>query len=93
VHRFGPLVALDITANAYLLHMVRNVAAALEQVGSGSRPEEWSAVVLKERDRRLLGPTGPPRGLYLVDVRYPTYPFPDGIAPGPLRALGPLPRF
>lgn len=92
VRRHGSLVVLDITANAFLLHMVRNVAAGLAQVGSGSRPPEWLAELLLHRDRGGLGPTAPARGLYLVGVRYPGYRFPAAPAPGPLRALGALDR-
>jgi len=92
VHRHGSLVVLDITANAFLLHMVRNIAAGLAQVGSGAQPPEWLAALLEARNRQLLGPTAPARGLHLVDVRYPGYRFPPGSPPAPLRALGDLTR-
>ncbi|MDH3642590.1 MAG: tRNA pseudouridine(38-40) synthase TruA, partial [Gammaproteobacteria bacterium] len=93
VHRYGGLVMLDITANAFLLHMVRNIAAGLVDVGGGVRPAGWLGELLQKNDRRLLGPTAPARGLYLVGVRYPEYQLPDGEPPGPLRALGALSRF
>ena len=92
VRRYGSLILLDIAANAFLLHMVRNIAAALFEIGTGSQPWEWLALLLGQRNRQLLGPTGPARGLYLVGVRYPGYPFPPGEAPAPLRALGNLER-
>ncbi len=93
VRRYGSLVVLDIVANAFLLHMVRNIAAGLVQVGTGARPDQWLAELLGQEDRQLLGPTAPPRGLYLVGVRYPGYRFPAGQAPAPLRALDSLERF
>lgn len=93
VTRAGDLVILDITANAFLLHMVRNIAGALKQVGEGRRPEAWVGDMLAGRDRTVLGPTAPPQGLYLVDVAYPGYDFPPPAAPPLLRALQGLERF
>jgi tRNA pseudouridine38-40 synthase len=93
VNRYGPLIVLDIAANAFLLHMVRNIAAGLGEVGAGARAEHWLAELLGDKNRQMLGPTAPSRGLYLVGVRYPGYQFPAGHAPAPLRALGGLERF
>ena len=92
VERHGDLVLLDVAANAFLLHMVRNIASALEQIGSGARDERWLRALLAGRDRRELGPTAPPHGLYLVNVRYPGYDFPPPPPPPLLRALGNLAR-
>ncbi|TVP52566.1 MAG: tRNA pseudouridine(38-40) synthase TruA [Halomonadaceae bacterium] len=71
VQRQGHFVLLDITANAFLHHMVRNIAGSLMSVGAGEQPSRWIAEVLQGKDRRLSGITAPPFGLYLVDVRYP----------------------
>ena len=90
VQRYGDLVVLDIAANAFLLHMVRNIAGALWRVGSSEQPIEWLGQLLEQQDRRLLGPTAPPQGLYLVAVRYPGYELPAGPPPPLLRSLGPL---
>lgn len=67
----GPFVVIEVTANAFLHHMVRNISGALLAVGSGERPPEWVAEVLATRDRRAAGITAPAAGLYLVSVRYP----------------------
>jgi tRNA pseudouridine38-40 synthase len=89
VRRFDDLVVLDITANAFLHHMVRNIAGALLQVGRGERQPEWIGEILIQRDRRLLGPTAPPTGLYLVDVQYgASFVFPRWRPPAILRAIG-----
>ena len=89
VSRFGDLVVLDIEANAFLLHMVRNIASMLAQVGRRKRPEGWVGDLLLGRDRRVLGPTAPPQGLYLAHVIYPQeLGLPGGRLPPPLRALG-----
>ena len=89
VRRHGPVVVLDVQANAFLLHMVRNIASALQQVGSLARPTDWLHELLASRDRSTLGITAPPQGLYLVGVGYP----PHWGLPGPrlpplLRTLG-----
>lgn len=71
VWREADLVKIAVTANAFLHHMVRNIAGVLTAVGRGKQPEQWVAEVLAARDRRQGGVTAPPQGLYLVDVRYP----------------------
>ena len=93
VHRTGSIVFIDIQANAFLLHMVRNIAGALWQLGTGERDTDWLQAVFEGRDRTRLGATAPPHGLYLVQVDYPGYQFPRPQLPGLLRALGGLDRF
>ena len=92
VHRIafrttGEIGVLNVEANAFLLHMVRNIAGALVQVGDGRRPESWIGDCLRARDRRRIGMTAPARGLYLVDVQYPGYDFPAGRLPPLLSGL------
>jgi tRNA pseudouridine38-40 synthase len=64
-------VEIEVSANAFLHHMVRNLAGSLLAVGRGERPPEWIGELLVGRDRRLAGVTAPPQGLYLAGVRYP----------------------
>lgn len=71
VFRRGPLVVIDVRANAFLLHMVRNIAGVLTAVGTGKRPPEWARQVLTARDRTQGGVTAPAAGLYLVQADYP----------------------
>ncbi len=73
VTRSGDLVVIDISANAFLHHMVRNIAGVLMMIGTGEQPEAWAAEVLAARDRRRGGMTAPPHGLYLVGVDYPSW--------------------
>ncbi|HYM36595.1 MAG TPA: tRNA pseudouridine(38-40) synthase TruA [Steroidobacteraceae bacterium] len=72
VRRYDERVIIDITANAFLHHMVRNIAGVLIAIGVGDRHDDWCEEVLNARDRRLGGVTAPPQGLTLVGVRYPT---------------------
>lgn len=71
VSRHGELIVIDLTANAFLHHMVRNIAGVLIAVGSGKHPVSWVDDVLKAKDRRLGAETAPSYGLYLVQVNYP----------------------
>jgi len=72
VTRRGECVVLDITANAFLHHMVRNIAGLLLSIGQGESRPERVAEVLATRDRRQNAATAPPDGLYLAGVRYPS---------------------
>lgn len=71
VWRRAELVVIDIRANAFLHHMVRNIAGVLLAVGDGRRDPAWVARLLASRDRTLGADTAPACGLYLVDVSYP----------------------
>ncbi len=71
VHEFGRFIVIDIRANAFLHHMVRNIAGVLMQIGCGEKPVGWCAEVLQATCRREGGLTAPAFGLYLVDVTYP----------------------
>ncbi|MEQ6341294.1 MAG: tRNA pseudouridine(38-40) synthase TruA [Gammaproteobacteria bacterium] len=71
VTRQGELIFIDIEANAFLHHMVRNIAGVLMAIGAGEREPVWAHEVLEMRDRTLGGVTAPPHGLYLMEVGYP----------------------
>ena len=86
VRRRRGFIVIDIEADAFLLHMVRNIAGSLMAVGRGEHKPKWIAELLQARDRRLAEPTAPPDGLYLVQVRYPrrfSLPRPDKPQPPP----------
>lgn len=69
--RQNGLVIMNIRANAYLHHMVRNIAGVLITIGNGEEQPEWAKKVLDARDRTKGGVTAPPNGLYLLNVEYP----------------------
>ena len=71
VTRQDELLLIDIEANAFLHHMVRNIAGVLMTIGAGEHEPVWAKRVLEGRDRSLGGVTGPPDGLYLMEVVYP----------------------
>ncbi|WP_242106933.1 tRNA pseudouridine(38-40) synthase TruA [Luteimonas aquatica] len=71
VRRDGDLVEIDVQANAFLHHMVRNIVGSLLPVGRGERPEAWIAELLAGRDRTLAGPTAPSTGLVFLGPLYP----------------------
>lgn len=71
VGRDGDLVWIDVAANAFLHHMVRNLAGLLIDVGTGDAAPAWATEVLESRDRRRGAMTAPPDGLYLRAIRYP----------------------
>jgi tRNA pseudouridine38-40 synthase len=73
VTRCGELVLIEIRANAFLHHMVRNITGALLAVGDGRRPAEWISELLEGRDRTAGAETAPADGLYLADVEYPAH--------------------
>ena len=64
------LVALVISADRFLHHMVRNIVGSVVEVGRGSRPPQWVGEVLATRDRARAGPTAPAHGLTLLGVTY-----------------------
>jgi len=84
VSRQGNYIILDVKANAFLHHMVRNIAGSLMKVGQGLKPVTWIKEVLEARNRCLAGITAPSAGLYFVDVDYPEE------FELPARPLGPL---
>lgn len=71
ITRDGQMIYLDAEANAFLHHMVRNIAGVLIAIGAGERPPGWAKQVLEQRDRTVGGVTAPAHGLYLTRVAYP----------------------
>ena len=65
VERRGDWVSIEVTANAFLHHMVRNIVGLLLAVGRGEAPPEWAGEVLAGRDRTRSAATAPAAGLYL----------------------------
>jgi tRNA pseudouridine38-40 synthase len=71
VTHHGELVHIRAHANAFLQHMVRNIAGVLITIGAGEREPVWAKEVLAARDRAAGGATAAPDGLYLREIEYP----------------------
>lgn len=71
VTRMQQYVIVDIKANAFLHHMVRNIVGCLIEIGSGKKADAWLKQVLDAKDRTKAAATAKPGGLYLVEVDYP----------------------
>ena len=69
-HQAGELLIMDIEANAFLHHMVRNIIGVLLKVGKKEQPVEWVKEVLESGDRTRAGTTAKPNGLYLIKAHY-----------------------
>jgi tRNA pseudouridine38-40 synthase len=67
----GSLIILDIQADGFLHHMVRNIAGVLLKIGQGEAEPTWAKDVLAAKDRTMAGITAPAEGLYFVDALYP----------------------
>jgi len=72
VVRQKDFVIIDIRANAFLHHMVRNIVGVLQEIGIGKREPNWAQEVLLGRKRSLGGVTADASGLYLTQVIYPS---------------------
>lgn len=80
VTRHGEVVEVEVQANAFLHHMVRNIVGSLLEVGRGTRPDSWIAEVLAGRDRTRAGPTAPAGGLVFLGPCYPRrWPLPEEV--------------
>lgn len=66
----GGMISIELTANAFLHHMVRNIVGCLVYVGKGKHGAEWMGQVLQGRNRSLAAPTFAPDGLYLQCIAY-----------------------
>ena len=71
VIRHGEFIIIKAAANAFLQHMVRNLAGVLLAISAGEHEPAWARTVLDARDRTLGGVTASPDGLYLTSVEYP----------------------
>lgn len=71
IDRLDDWFMITISANAFLHHMVRNIAGVLMTIGQGKEEVTWAAEILAAKDRTVGGLTAPPDGLYLANIQYP----------------------
>lgn len=91
--RRGDLIVLEVQANAFLHHMVRNIVGVLMSVGVGDKPAAWVGEVLAAKNRSAGGVTARPYGLYLVSVDFPLEFALPKCSPGPLFLSEPVGGF
>lgn len=80
VVRHGDYVVIEVRANGFLYHMVRNIVGSLVRVGRGEVQSGWLSELLALKDRRVAAPTAPSAGLFLAAVHYPeilAFPLPS----------------
>lgn len=73
VIRQGAYIIVELQANAFVHHMVRNIVGSLMEIGCGNQAENWMAELLAVKDRTQAAATAKAEGLYLVAVEYPDY--------------------
>ncbi len=73
ITRTGDEISIEIEANAFLHHMVRNIVGSLLPIGRGERSPEWLGELLRGRDRSVAGPTALASGLTFLAPRYPAH--------------------
>lgn len=69
--RQNDYVILDIKADAFLHHMVRNIIGTLLPIGAGDKPLNYLKEALESKDRTRAGMTAKPCGLSLIEINYP----------------------
>jgi len=84
VDRYGDFIVIDVKANAFLHHMVRNITGCLIDIGLHKQKPQWMKEILELKDRSQASPTAKAGGLYLVDVEYPEKWGIPKTHPGPL---------
>jgi len=70
IRREGEMLIFDLSADAFLHHMVRNIVGCLVYVGKGKHAPEWMLGILSGRERTIAAPTFAPDGLYLHHITY-----------------------
>lgn len=73
VRQVGAEICIDVAADAFLYHMVRNLAGSLVAVGKGRWQPEYIVEVLNQRDRNVAAETAPAHALYFTDALYPDF--------------------
>ena len=73
LYQRGSMIVMQIQANAFLYHMVRNIAGMMIEIGRGAKPSSWAGRLLQQRDRSSCAATARPDGLYFVKVTYPDH--------------------
>ena len=78
-YRHGAFVHLEIQANGFLYGMVRLLVGMLVEVGTGQRSPESFTEIWVNQKREEVKYSAPAKGLCLLRVGYPEFPFPKQV--------------
>lgn len=70
IEKRGDQIKTTLKAHRFLKYMVRNIVGFLVEVGRGRFGVDEVSTILRSKDRRMAGPTAPPHGLFLMEVKY-----------------------
>ncbi len=70
IRKRGEFIEITLEADAFLMHMARNIVGTLVETGLGRYTDDDVKQMLRSRDRTTAGRTAPAHGLYLVSVSY-----------------------
>ncbi|WDI78543.1 tRNA pseudouridine(38-40) synthase TruA [Candidatus Purcelliella pentastirinorum] len=73
IFKYKNYIIIDIKANAFMYHMVRNIVGNLIEIGKEKKKESWMLKLLNLKNNNLNIPTAPAKGLYLTSINYPKY--------------------
>lgn len=71
IHEQDGILMMDISADRFVMNMVRTIMGTLAEVGFGKRQAESIPDILASKNRECAGENAPPQGLFLTDVEYP----------------------
>ncbi len=71
ISRQQSVIRIDVKANAFLHHMIRNIVGTLLSIGHLKKSPTWMKEVLAAKDRKAADTTAASNGLYFMHVRYP----------------------
>ena len=70
IKKRGEIILVEVKAQSFLYHQVRNIVGTLKLVGEGKITPEDVKKILKAKSRPAAGPTAPAEGLYFAKARY-----------------------
>lgn len=70
IYRVHNFIIIDITANSFLYHMVRNIVGCLILIGLSKKDVCWTKITLCDKNIKKKYSTVPPQGLYFLSANY-----------------------
>lgn len=70
IEKKDEMILFYFEADGFLKQMVRNIVGTLVYVGNGRFKPITMKNILENKNRTSAGPTAPPQGLFLIEVKY-----------------------